>query len=123
MSAEPSRTDAGPLRQERRPSSVCATGTVDPAPRMGTGGSQKQAAHESSGSSQAWNRPEDQLLVKLRRPSIYGAPVQVGIVLFEFRWSKDMAPANGGTESGGELFYPVFESVRNGLLVVGIPLS
>ena len=34
-----------------------------------------------------------------------------------------MAPPNGGTESGGELFYPVFESVRNGLLVVGIPLS
>ena len=42
VSAEPSRTDAEPLRQERRPSSICATGTVDPAPRMGTGGSQNR---------------------------------------------------------------------------------
>lgn len=84
-----------PLRHECCPSRICATCTVDSTARMGTGRSQIQAADEGRGPPQSRDRPEDQLLVELRRPSVNRTSVEVGIIQFEFRWGKDMAPPDG----------------------------
>src|SRR3954452_6161444 len=117
--AEPAQAVVG----ERRTRGFLSGGAVDAPARMSGGRAEVEAADSGLGASGAGDRPEDQLLVQLRRTSVDRALVQVRVAALELVRTEHTARQDLLAEARRTRLDAFLPRAREPLALVSVPPS